>query len=192
MIPRGETCLGILLMLLLRVHRIKLRPTFSIKRHWDHGNNRIAARIRRKHQSYFLPSLRCGGNPELKLNLKLYDRWSVGQYILVLSTTLGPKTRFLLLSDTCGFVDMRRPFWREDGSVIYSCCWPSPVQSFLEPSPTGLMTIFYCLGFETPQPGVPDLRVYFPQGQCGPVITPDTGFPLYHLLRLAGLRWRYS
>jgi xanthosine utilization system XapX-like protein len=31
---------------------------------------------------------------------------------------LGPKIRFLLLSDSCSFVDVGRPFWREDGSVI--------------------------------------------------------------------------
>jgi hypothetical protein len=29
---------------------------------------------------------------------------------------LGPTTRFLLLSDICGFVDVGRPLWREDGS----------------------------------------------------------------------------
>jgi hypothetical protein len=34
--------------------------------------------------------------------------------------------------------------------VVYNCCWPSPVQSFLGPSPAGLMTTFYCLRFETP------------------------------------------
>jgi hypothetical protein len=31
---------------------------------------------------------------------------------------LGPKTGFLFLSDSCGFVDVGRPVWREDGSVI--------------------------------------------------------------------------
>jgi hypothetical protein len=35
-------------------------------------------------------------------------------------------------------------------------------------------------------------RARFPQEQGGPVIPPDTGFPLRRLLRLAGLRWRYS
>jgi hypothetical protein len=29
-------------------------------------------------------------------------------------------TRFLLLSDSCGFVDMGHPLWREDGSVFYN------------------------------------------------------------------------
>jgi hypothetical protein len=41
-----------------------------------------------------------------------------------------------------------RPLWREDGSVVYNCCWPSPVLSFLDPSPLVLVTIFYCIRFE--------------------------------------------
>jgi hypothetical protein len=39
--------------------------------------------------------------------------------------------------------------WREDGSVVYNCCWPSPEQLFSGPSPLGLATIFYCLRLET-------------------------------------------
>jgi hypothetical protein len=46
---------------------------------------------------------------------------------------LGPKTRFLLLSDNYGFVDVRHPLWWKDRSVIYDCCWPSPAQTFLHP-----------------------------------------------------------
>jgi hypothetical protein len=62
---------------------------------------------------------------------------------------LGPKSRYLLLSDSCGFVDVGRSLWRQDGSVVYNCYWPSPAQSFLGPSAVGLATIFYCLRFET-------------------------------------------
>jgi hypothetical protein len=43
-----------------------------------------------------------------------------------------------------------------------------------------------------PQPGGPGSRIYIPQEQSGPVIPPGTGFSFCHLLRLAGLRWRYS
>jgi hypothetical protein len=39
--------------------------------------------------------------------------------------------------------------WREDRSVVYTCCWPSPEQSFSGSSPVGLATILYCLRFET-------------------------------------------
>jgi hypothetical protein len=78
-----------------------------------------------------------------------YYRRSAGQSVWEYSTHLGLTTRILLLSDSCGFVDMRRCLWREDESVGYSCCWPSPAQSFSGPSPMGLATIFYCLRFET-------------------------------------------
>jgi hypothetical protein len=47
------------------------------------------------------------------------------------------------------FVDVGRSLWREDGSVVYNCRWTSPVQSFSGPSVMGLVTILYCLGFET-------------------------------------------
>jgi hypothetical protein len=48
---------------------------------------------------------------------------------------------------------------------------PLPAQSFTGPSPAGLMTIFYCLGFETPHPGGPGSLIYNSQVQVGPVIT---------------------
>jgi hypothetical protein len=43
-----------------------------------------------------------------------------------------------------------------------------------------------------PQLGGPGSLIYIPQEQGGPVIPPGTGFPFRRLLRLAGLRWRYS
>jgi hypothetical protein len=43
-----------------------------------------------------------------------------------------------------------------------------------------------------PQPGGPGPRIYIPQEQGGPIIPPGIGFPFRCLLRLAGLRWRYS
>jgi hypothetical protein len=53
------------------------------------------------------------------------------------------------LCDSYGLVLVGRTLWREDGSVLYICCWPLPAQSFFDPSPLGLATIFYCLRFET-------------------------------------------
>jgi hypothetical protein len=58
-------------------------------------------------------------------------------------------TIFLLLSDSCWFVDVGHSLWWEDGYVVQNCCWSSPAQSFLGPSPVGLATIFYSLKFET-------------------------------------------
>jgi hypothetical protein len=39
--------------------------------------------------------------------------------------------------------------WRKDGSVVYNCCWPSSAQSFSGSSSVELVTIFYCLRFES-------------------------------------------
>jgi hypothetical protein len=43
-----------------------------------------------------------------------------------------------------------------------------------------------------PQPGGPGSRIYIPQEEGGPVIAPGTGFPFRRLLRLDGLRRRYT
>jgi hypothetical protein len=43
-----------------------------------------------------------------------------------------------------------------------------------------------------PQPVGPVPRIYIRQEQGGPVIPPGTGLPFRRLLRLIGLRWRYS
>jgi hypothetical protein len=45
-----------------------------------------------------------------------------------------------------------------------------------------------------PQRGGPGPRIYeyIPQERASPVIPPGTVFPFHRLLRLAGLRWRYS
>jgi hypothetical protein len=79
-----------------------------------------------------------------------------------------------------------------DWSVVYNCCWASPAQSFSGLSPTGFMTTFYSLRFETPQPGGPGPYIYIPQEQGGLVIPPGTGLHFQHLLRHTGLWWRYS
>jgi hypothetical protein len=55
-----------------------------------------------------------------------------------------------------------------------------------------LWSYFTASGSRLPQPGGPGPRIYIPQEQSGPVMTPGTGFPFRRLLRLAGLRWRYS
>jgi hypothetical protein len=78
------------------------------------------------------------------------DRRSVGQSVLVSSTHLGLKTRFLFLSDSCRFADVVCPLWREVGSVVYNHCWSLPAQSLSGPSPAGLIAVFYCPRFEIP------------------------------------------
>jgi hypothetical protein len=92
--------------------------------------------------------------PNLGLLLRLkskpklcYGRRSVGQPVLLSGTHLGPMTRFLLLSDRCGCVDVGRV----KGAVAHNCYCASPAQSFSGLSPARLVTIFYCLKFKTPK-----------------------------------------
>jgi hypothetical protein len=64
----------------------------------------------------------------------------------------SPWPDFCFLSDDCGFLDVWRPLWREDGSVIYlyNCFWSLPEQSLLGRSPAELTTIFYHLIWDSP------------------------------------------
>jgi hypothetical protein len=58
---------------------------------------------------------------KLNFKLKLFcDRPPVRQSIMESDPHLGPTTRFLLLPDICGLHIVRRPPWREDGSVMYN------------------------------------------------------------------------
>jgi hypothetical protein len=41
-----------------------------------------------------------------------------GQSASLSGTHVGPMARFLLLSDSCEFVDVERLLWREDTSVV--------------------------------------------------------------------------
>jgi hypothetical protein len=60
----------------------------------------------------------------------------------------------------------------EDGSVVYIRCWSSPAQSFSGPSPAGIMTIFYCLRFETPPAWRAGSPYLYPSGTGRPSYTP--------------------
>jgi hypothetical protein len=91
-----------------------------------------------------------------------YDRRSAGQSVLEQSTHLGLTSRSLLLSDSYGFVDLGRPLWRDNGSVVYNCYWSSPAQSFLGRNRGNIL------------------------------LSHIQDFPFRRFLRLIGLRWRYS
>jgi hypothetical protein len=52
---------------------------------------------------------------------------------------------FFFNLNTCFHSPYVTPLWWEDGYVVYNCCWPLPAQSFLGPSPLGLVTIFFLL-----------------------------------------------
>jgi hypothetical protein len=62
--------------------------------------------------------------------------------------------------------------YRKDGSVVYNCCWSSPAQLSSGPCPAGLMTIFYCLKFETPPTWRARSSYLYPPGTGWPSYTP--------------------
>jgi hypothetical protein len=62
-----------------------------------------------------------------------------------------------LSRDVCGSVTMGRPLGRENGSIMYICCWAEPAQSLLGQCPTEFIIILQCLNFETP----PTLKASF-------------------------------
>jgi hypothetical protein len=105
-----------------------------------------------------------------------YDRRSVGQSVLVSSPHLGLKTRYLLLSDNCGFVDIGRPLWREDGPVFYNCCCLRQRSHCQVRVPRGSWPRFTVSDLRLPHPGGPGHCIYIPQELSGPVIPPGTAF----------------
>jgi hypothetical protein len=103
----------------------------------------------------------------------------------------GPWPEFVLPSGSKGFFDVRHPLWREDGSVVYNCCWlrqrsHSPV---LVPRDSRLCFTISDSSFS--KPGGLGPHIYIPQEQGGPVAPPGTGFYFHRILLLAGLLWRY-
>jgi hypothetical protein len=74
---------------------------------------------------------------------------------------------------------------REDGSAVCNA-----ITEWSESLRTHNHTLLSHLGL--PQPGGPGTRIYIPQEQGGPDLRLGTGSPLRRLLRLTGLRWRYS
>jgi hypothetical protein len=71
---------------------------------------------------------------KVKVKFKLILRPTVSRPVCLCIKHLsgGPRPDFLFLSDSCMFVDVRRPRWQEERCVVSNCCWPSPAQSFSE------------------------------------------------------------
>jgi hypothetical protein len=55
--------------------------------------------------------------------------------------------------------------WREDGSVVYNCCWSRQRSLSQIRVPRDPWPHFYCLRFETPEPGGPGPRIYIPRNR---------------------------
>jgi hypothetical protein len=123
---------------------------------------------------------------QLKLKLR-YNRRSVGHSALVSCTHTVPMIRLLLQSGRYGFVDVGCPHWRVQSLLVHA----STVILGSESRGTHDYKLISQIR-DSPKPGVPGLHINIPQEQGGPVIPPGTVFPFRGLLRLVGLRWRYS
>jgi hypothetical protein len=90
------------------------------------------------------------------------------------------------------FVDVGRPLWREDGSLVFNCWWFSPPWSFSCPILRDSWSYFTASGLIPPKPWGQFLFSYMPPGTGWPTYAPGAGFRSRRLLQLAGSRWRYS
>jgi hypothetical protein len=97
------------------------------------------------------------------------------------------ETRFLLLSDSCGYFEVGRPLWREDRCLAHISTGHSqrrhsrvqvPLVSYLTVSDLR----------PPPQSAGPVPYIFNPPVAGWPRYTPSTGFPFRRLLLLAG--WR--
>jgi hypothetical protein len=87
---------------------------------------------------------------KVKVEVKVMLRPTVSRPVcLGINHPSGAYDQIFMTVRQLRFVDVERPLWREDGSVINSCCWSSPMQSFSGSSPVWLATLFYRLRFET-------------------------------------------
>jgi hypothetical protein len=75
-----------------------------------------------------------------------------------------------------------RPLWREDGSVVYKCCWVLASSVILGSEFRGSHDHILLSQIRDSQPGETGPCIYVPQEQGGPVIPPGTGFPFRRLL----------
>jgi hypothetical protein len=127
----------------------------------------------------------------VKINVML--RWTVSRPVcLGVKPHLRSKTRRLLLSGSCGFVDLGRPFWREDGSVVCNRCWASLAIHSWVWIPRDWWPYFTVSDSRLHPPRGLGLHIYIHHEEGGPVIPPGTRFPFRRLLRLSGPWWRYS
>jgi hypothetical protein len=85
-----------------------------------------------------------------KVKVKVTLRLTVSQSVsLGVEPHLRLVTRYLLHFDSYGLVFLGRPLSREGGSVFCIYCWPLSAYSFSGPNHLRLLTISYCLRFET-------------------------------------------
>jgi hypothetical protein len=112
---------------------------------------------------------------------------------MVSSTHLGPKTRLSCYSPTVAGLLMLGALSDERTGLSFTIAAGPRQRSYSRVwDPRESWPHFTDSDSRLLQPGGPGPRIYIPQEQGDPVISPGTGFPFRRLLRLAGLRWKYS
>jgi hypothetical protein len=119
---------------------------------------------------------------------------------LVSGSHLELMTRFFSSIGNLGFIDVWRPLWREDGSIIYSCnCfWALPEQALSGPSPRRTHDHILLSHLRLPQPWGPGPCIHIRQEQGGPLIPRGIGYSSYNsgatflMLPLGGLHVKHA
>jgi hypothetical protein len=94
--------------------------------------------------------------------------------------------------DSCAFVILWRPLWREDGFVINCKTVSGPYQSshsWVEVSQN--LWPYFTVSSETPPTWKARFLYLYPPVRGWPSYTPRLWVPFCRLLGLAGLQWRY-
>jgi hypothetical protein len=63
----------------------------------------------------------------------------------------GSHYQIFVIANSCGYAELGRPLWHEDGSIVYNSLWPSQAHSFSNLSPAALIAVFYCQIFKSLQ-----------------------------------------
>jgi hypothetical protein len=88
-------------------------------------------------------------------------------------------SNFIFQLNTCSYSPYIKSSQTRGWACVYNCCWSSPAQSFSGPNPAGLMTIFYCLKFETPPTWRARSPYLYPPGTEWPGYNPRHWVPFW-------------
>jgi hypothetical protein len=121
-LTRGWVCLLYIVLafaseFLLGSESLWSRDHILLSQFWDFPFRRLLRLARSRWRYSTPPPHECAISVKSKSKL-CYKRQLVSQSVLEYSPHLGLTTRFLFLSGRCGFVNVGRSLWREDGSVV--------------------------------------------------------------------------
>jgi hypothetical protein len=125
----------------------------------------------------------------------LYDwRFTANRFVLATSPLRITTINFIFQLNTCGY----SPYVTSSLTRGWVCrlqlllVLASAVILRSESRGTHNHILLFQIDSRRLQPGGQGPHIYIPKEEGGPIIPTDTGFPFHRLLRLSGLRWRYS